>query len=116
MSLRPGIRSAIALLAGSLLITTLNYQSAVAVTGTVSGFVNEGQTLTLSAPGGTVFTSVAFASYGTANTGSTPYSLGSCHASNSSTLVGSAFTGLNSASIGANNTVFGDPCPGTGKN
>jgi hypothetical protein len=115
MSLRPGIRSAIALLAGSLLITTLNYQSAVAVTGTVSGFVNEGQTLTLSAPGGTVFTSVAFASYGTANTGSTPYSLGSCHASNSSTLVGSAFTGLNSASIGANNTVFGDPCPGTGK-
>jgi len=34
-------RILIALLAGSVLITTLNYQSAVAVTGTVSGFVNE---------------------------------------------------------------------------
>jgi len=109
------MRSAIALLAGLLLITTLNYQSAVAVTGTVSGFVNEGQTLTLSAPGGTVFTSVAFASYGTPNTGSTPYSLGGCHASNSSTIVGNAFIGLNSASISGDNNVFGDPCGGTVK-
>ena len=96
-------RILIALLAGSVLITTLNYQSAVAVTGTVSGFVNENGTLTLTAPGGTVFTSVAFASYGTPNTGSLPYSLGSCHASNSSTIVGSAFIGLNSASIGGLN-------------
>ena len=47
-------RILIALLAGSVLITTLNYQSAVAVTGTVSGFVNENGTLTLTAPGGTV--------------------------------------------------------------
>lgn len=108
-------RIVIALLTGSFLLTTLNYQSAVAVTGTVSGVVNEGQTLTLSAPGGTAFTSVAFASYGTPNTGSTPYSLGGCHASNSSTIVGTAFIGLNSASIGANNSVFGDPCNGTGK-
>ena len=115
MRLRPGIRSAIALLVGSLLITTLNYQSAVAVTGTVSGFVNEGGTLTLTAPGGTAFTSVAFASYGTPNTGSTPYTIGACHASNSSTIVGNAFIGLSNASIGANNTVFGDPCNGTGK-
>jgi hypothetical protein len=46
-------RSAIALLVGSLLVTTLNCQSAVAVTGTVSGFVGENSTLTLTAPGGT---------------------------------------------------------------
>jgi hypothetical protein len=115
MRLRPGIRSAVALLVGSLIITILNYQSAVAVTGTVSGFVNESSTLTLTAPGGTVFTSVAFASYGNADTNSTPYTLGACHASNSSTIVGNAFIGLNSASISADNNVFGDPCVGTGK-
>jgi len=115
MSFRPGIRTAIAVLAGLLLVSTINYQSAVAVTGTVSGFVNENGTLTLTAPGGTAFTSVAFASYGTPNTGSTPYTLGGCHASNSSTIVGSAFIGLNSASIGGDNNVFGDPCGGTVK-
>ena len=115
MRLRPGVRSAVALLAGLLLVTTLNYQSAVAVTGTVSGFVGENSTLTLTAPVGTVFTSVAFASYGTADTSSTPYTLGACHASNSSTIVGNAFIGLNSASISADNNVFGDPCLGTGK-
>jgi hypothetical protein len=108
-------RSAIALLVGSLLVTTLNYQSAVAVTGTVSGFVGENSTLTLTAPGGTVFTSVAFASYGNPGTGTTPYTLGACHAANSSTIVGSAFIGLNSASISGDNNVFGDPCVGTGK-
>lgn len=109
------IKGCAAFFASLLIITTLNYQSAVAVTGTVSGVVNEGQTLTLTAPGGTLFTSVVFASYGTPNSGSTPYSLGGCHASNSSTLVGSAFIGLNSASISADNNVFGDPCGGTYK-
>ena len=109
------IKGCAAFFASLLIIATLNYQSAVAVTGTVSGVVNEGQTLTLTAPGGTLFTSVVFASYGTPNSGSTPYSLGGCHASNSSTLVGSAFIGLNSASISADNNVFGDPCGGTYK-
>jgi len=93
---------------------TYNY-SASAITGTVSGFVNEGQTLTLSAPSGSIFTSIAFASYGTPNTGSTPYTQSACHAESSSTKVGDAFIGLNSASIGANNVMFGDPCSGTVK-
>ena len=109
------IRNFAGLFASLLILATLNYQSAVAVTGSVSGFVNEGQTLTLSAPGGTAFTSVAFASYGTPNTGSTPYSLGACHASNSSTIIGDAFIGLGSASINAINEVFTDPCGGTVK-
>ena len=93
---------------------TYNY-SASAITGTVSGFVNEGQTLTLSAPSGSIFTSIAFASYGTPNTGSTPYTQSACHAASSSTKVGDAFIGLNSASIVANNVMFGDPCGGTYK-
>jgi hypothetical protein len=115
MKRQQAIRNFAGLFASLFILATLNYQSAIAVTGTVSGFVNEGQTLTLSAPGGTAFTSVAFASYGTPNTGSIPYSLGGCHASNSSTLVGNAFIGLNSASISGDNNVFGDPCGGTVK-
>jgi hypothetical protein len=98
-----------------LTILVLNHQGVNAASGTVSGFVNEGQTLTLTAPAGTVFTSVAFASYGTPNTGSTPYTQGACHATNSATIVGNVFTGLNSASIGGDNATFGDPCLGTGK-
>ena len=40
-------RSVIALLAGLILLSTLNYQSAIAVTGPISGFVNEGENFTL---------------------------------------------------------------------
>ena len=99
----------------ALAIFGLNHQGANAASGTVSGFVSEGQNLTLTAPAGTVFTSVAFASYGTANTGSIPYTQGACHSANSSTVVGNVFIGVNSASITADNSTFGDPCLGTGK-
>jgi hypothetical protein len=93
----------------------LSYQDARASTGTVSGFANENGSLTLTAPAGTQFTSVAFASYGTPDTNSTPYTQGACHSTNSATIVGNTFIGLNTASIGVNNSVFGDPCVGTGK-
>ena len=98
-----------------ILLFSISYQDAKASTGTVSGFVNENGNLTLTAPAGTQFTSVAFASYGTPDTNSTPYTQGACHATNSATIVGNAFIGLNTASIGVNNSVFGDPCLGTGK-
>ena len=98
-----------------ILLFSISYQDAKASTGTVSGFVNEGGTLTLTAPAGSIFSSVSFASYGTPNTGSTPYTQGACHASNSSTIVGNVFIGLNSASIAGDNSTFGDPCLGTGK-
>ena len=94
---------------------SLPYQGASAATGAVSGYAGEGGILTLTAPAGTAFTSVAFASYGTPNIGSTPYTQGACHSANSSTIVGNVFTGLNSASISADNATFGDPCLGTGK-
>lgn len=85
-----------------------------AYTGTQQNFTNEGSSLTFTPPAGSKFTSVLFASYGTPNTST--YATGSCHASNSSTIVASYFVGQTSAvTIGANNTVFGDPCSGTGK-
>lgn len=82
---------------------------------TICGTVGEGQTLTLTAPAGKVFVSVTFASYGTPNGSCGSFSTGACHASNSMTIVSDALLGNNSASIDANNAVFGDPCGGTVK-
>lgn len=77
----------------------------------VYGEVNEGDTLTLTAPEGFVFTTVYFASYGTP----TNYEVGWCHDQDSAQIVESAFSGQTSASISATNDVFGDPCAGTYK-
>lgn len=82
---------------------------------TMCSTVNEGQTLTLTAPGSNVFLSITFASYGTPNGSCGSFTIGGCHAINSMLLVQTAFIGRNSASIGATNTVFGDPCGGTFK-
>lgn len=85
-----------------------------AYTGVQQSYVAEGGSITLTPPAGSKYTSVVFASYGTPNTST--YVTGGCHASNSATVVASYFVGQTTAvTIGANNTVFGDPCSGTGK-
>jgi len=81
----------------------------------VCGMVNEGQTMTLTAPAGKVFTSVTFASYGTPNGSCGSFAIGTCDASNSQNIVETALLGNNSASINATNGTFGDPCVGTFK-
>lgn len=75
----------------------------------------ENATLTLTAPAGMVFISITFASYGTPNGSCGSFSIGSCHAANSKTIVEAALLNKNSASIVANNTTFSDPCGGTVK-
>jgi hypothetical protein len=82
------------------------------VCGTTAG---ENVSVTLTAPAGSVFTSIEFASYGTPNGSCGSFSLGSCHASNSMSVVSSILLGHNSGTITANNTTFTDPCFGTGK-
>lgn len=79
------------------------------------GTTDEGGTITLTAPPGNVFTSIDFASYGTPNGSCGSFTIGSCHAVNSTTICSAAFVGMNSASINATNGVFGDPCGGTFK-
>lgn len=92
-----------------------------ATTATVSfvwvmhGDVSEGQTLTLNAPNGMVFSSVVFASYGTPTGTGGNYSLGDCHAADSTTIVSNSALAGSTVSIDASNDVFGDPCGGTGK-
>src|SRR6185437_2417997 len=84
-------------------------------TGTVCGTANENGTVVLTAPAGSVFTSVDFASYGTPNGSCGSFTIGGCHAPNSLTVVQSYVLGNNTASIPANNATFTDPCFGTGK-
>lgn len=84
-------------------------------TGTLCGETNESGNITLTAPVGAVFTSIPFASYGTPNGTCGNYSFGSCHASNSTSVVSAAAIGQNNFSIWANNATFGDPCAFTTK-
>lgn len=84
-------------------------------TGVVCGTANEGGSVLLTAPAGTVFTGVDFASYGNPNGTCGNFTVGSCHATNSASIVAGMALGQSSVSISANNSVFGDPCVGTSK-
>jgi hypothetical protein len=89
--------------------------SGLTTTSQIGGIVNEGSSLTLTAPSGGVITSIDFASYGTP-TGTYPnFSIGGCHASNSVSVVQGLALGRNSVTISASNGTFGDPCEGTVK-
>jgi len=76
----------------------------------VYGTADEGATLTLTAPQGSIIDSVVFASYGTP----VNYAIDGCHAVDSESIVRSHIVG-DTLSIGADNGVFGDPCGGTYK-
>jgi hypothetical protein len=73
-------------------------------------------TLTLACPPSQSITAINFASYGTPTGSCGAYSVNSsCNATTSVSDLQSACIGNNSCSVGANNTTFGDPCPGTVK-
>jgi gliding motility-associated-like protein len=78
--------------------------------GYVWGSVNENGTITLDAPVGKIFTSVAFASYGTPSGSAGNYTLGACHAGTSSSVVSDLAIGNSTITVVANNATFGDPC------
>lgn len=87
------------------------------IVGSVCYIINENSTQTITAPEGTVFNAVSFASYGNA-TGNcvSGFTQGSCHAANSQSVVKSLALGNNSFSITASNATFGgDPCSGIAK-
>ncbi len=91
--------------------TTLPYS----LTNAVWGTAGENGTISLTAPSGSLFSNVLFASYGTPTGSNGAFQLGSCHAANSANLVAANFIGQASGSISATNGVFGDPCFGTSK-
>ena len=83
--------------------------------GTICGTANEGGSVTLTAPVGSVITNIVFASYGTPNGVCGSFTLGGCHAANSVSIVSGLAVGQNSVIIPADNAIFGDPCGGTPK-
>jgi len=83
--------------------------------GVLCATANENNNASITAPAGTVFINVGFASYGTP-TGSCPsFSRSSCHSATSQSVTETYLLGNNSAVIPATNAVFGDPCVGTYK-
>lgn len=81
----------------------------------VYGLMSEGGDLVLTAPGDATFTAILFASYGTPTGEAGNYQQGACHATDSVPTVAELVIGQQTATVPANNGVFGDPCPGTYK-
>ncbi|PQJ76290.1 immunoglobulin-like domain-containing protein, partial [Polaribacter glomeratus] len=85
------------------------------VSGTLNGTAFEGGDVLLQAPSGSIINGITFASYGAPNGTADNYTIGSCNANNSLTIVESYALGQNTVTIPASNGVFGDPCPGISK-
>lgn len=81
--------------------------------GYVCSTASEDGTISLTAPAGMVFNRRDFSSYGTPNGGCGSFSIGGCNSDSSNGWSGPI--GNNSASVGANNGTWGDPCRGTQK-
>jgi len=92
-----------------------NYKIAPGILGTVCNVVGEENYLVLTAPAGSIFKNIVFASFGNSTGTCGNFVLGSCNAANSLSVVSSALLGQNSATIYSSNSTFGDPCNGTQK-
>ena len=77
--------------------------------------VDENQTLTLACPAGQTIGTIGFASYGTPGGTCGAFTLGTCNATNSVSIVSATCMGLQSCTVPATNGTFGDPCSGTFK-
>jgi hypothetical protein len=75
----------------------------------------EGATAKIQCPAGQVVKSLQYASYGTPSGACNSFQTTSCHSAKSGTTVQTACVGKSSCQVAANNTVFGDPCPGVTK-
>lgn len=86
------------------------------ISGFLCGTTNENGSISLTAPSGSTFKEVVFASYGTPGGNCDDgFTYGGCHAGGSQDIVESYALNQSSFSISANNGVFGDPCGGTPK-
>ncbi|WP_343615186.1 T9SS sorting signal type C domain-containing protein [Flavobacterium sp.] len=94
----------------------INYNNGTS--GTVCIQPAEYNTDSFTAPNGTYFNTVSFASYGTPNgTGCNSFTINyNCHSTSSQSMTEAALLGnTGTISIAASNSVFGDPCVGTTK-
>jgi hypothetical protein len=92
---------------------TFTYTISSRYVGYVCATVNEGGTITVTAPTGFVFLRRDFSSYGNPTGTCGAFVLGGCNSVSSNSWNGPI--GLNSASTQASNGIWGDPCDGTAK-
>lgn len=78
--------------------------------GVICGAASEGRTLELQCSSGQVIQDVEFASYGTPVGRCRQWSIGSCHAQSSLSIVKNLCLGNNYCSIPISNALFSDPC------
>jgi len=88
--------------------------------GRICGYVGENwpfetNEVVVECTGDAVITAIEFASFGTPYGRCGDFAMGSCHASNSSTIVSKQCIGSSRCQILASIDLFGDPCPNTGK-
>lgn len=76
----------------------------------VSGTRAELETFSATAPTGTTFVQVVFASFGFASGTAPNFVQGTCHATASASVVAAHFLNKGSGSVLVSNTIFGDPC------
>jgi hypothetical protein len=76
------------------------------------GQVQEGGSVTITAPAGDVISSIEFASYGAPSGSCGSFFLGTCDAASSLPIVEQACLGESSCTVTADNATFGDPCVG----
>ena len=86
---------------------TLDLSGTVCATAT-----SEFENVTLTAPEGAVFTEIVFASYGTPTGECGNYKIGTCHATNTKSVIESLALGKNTFSFQSSNLLFGGPCSG----
>lgn len=100
----------------TITISNSNTGCATTITAaTMCGTANENNAITLTAPAGNNFIGINFASYGLPNGTCGNFSIGTCHATTSLSVVQTAALNRNTFTVNANNATFGDPCVGTGK-
>ena len=93
--------------------TTITVTPSFGSIGTTFGETSENGTITLTAPTGSVFTGVTYASYGNPTGSNGNYTNGSCHSNTSQAVVEALALGQTSVTINATDVAFGTPCVGT---
>jgi alpha-L-rhamnosidase len=77
--------------------------------------VGENQDAVLTCPGGSVVSAITFASFGTPTGTCGNFSLSTCNAANTTSIVSSLCLGKNTCTISGGDNLFGDPCYDTVK-
>ncbi len=81
----------------------------------VCGTAGENVNAVVTCPASYLIYAITFASYGTPTGSCGSFVIGGCHSSTSVSVVSPLCMGLQTCSVPASNSEFGDPCSGTSK-